>query len=166
MLTFKKLWDNHPTISGNEYPCSTNGVIHFSDQCAIRLGVALAKCGVNTAYIAGARHCWHHKKIQGHILAAQELALGLSNQPLGGMEQRQNVDPKNFKNIIKDKRGIIFFKNFWVRSDGNRTGDHIDLWNGTRLTDWKSWLRIQLGLSWDGTFSDFGRSAEVWFWEV
>ena len=166
MLTYKNLWDNHPTISGNESPCSTNDVVHFSDQCAIRFGVALAKCGVNTAYIVGARHCWHHKKAQGHILAAQELAIGLSNQPLGGMEKRQVIDPKNFKNLIADKRGIIFFKDFWVRPNGHRSGDHIDLWNGSRLTDWKSWLRIQLGLSWDSTFSDFSRSAEVWFWEI
>ena len=86
----------HPTISGNDYPCSTNGIANFPDQCAIKLGVALAKCGVNTAYIAGARHCWHHKKAHGHILAAQELATGLSNHPLGGMSKRQDVDPETF----------------------------------------------------------------------
>jgi hypothetical protein len=25
MVTFQKLWDNHPTITGDKNPCSTNG---------------------------------------------------------------------------------------------------------------------------------------------
>lgn len=63
----------------------------------------------------------------------------------------------------------IFFKVFWRRGNetfGNRSGDHIDLLNGRRLTDWLSYPRIQLGFSIEGTFSDYHESREIWFWKV
>jgi hypothetical protein len=67
------------------------------------------------------------------------------------------------------QQGIIFFKDFWRRGNetiGNRSGDHIDLWNGRRLTDWLSYPRIQLGFSIEGSFSDYHESKEIWFWKV
>ena len=75
MLTFQKLWENHPSVSEeDDNPCTTNGKINFSNQCAIRLGVGLAKCGVKTYQIPGATHCWHkHDKSQGHIIRAEKL---------------------------------------------------------------------------------------------
>ncbi|HVK54554.1 MAG TPA: T6SS effector amidase Tae4 family protein [Burkholderiales bacterium] len=64
--------------------------------------------------------------------------------------------------------GIIFFQNYW--GPGNQ-GDHIDLWNGARLTALDSWLRIHVrvgsfGLHSLGFGSDLEKSASTWFWAV
>ncbi len=169
MLTFKKLWDSHPTITGEDNPCATDRRVNFSDQCAIRVGVALSACGFNTANIPGARHCWYHKKSAGHVLAAEELANGLIKYPIAGLGKVQKIDPSKFKNKLAAHKGVIFFKDYWSRngeSYRNRSGDHIDLWNGIRLTDWFTWVRIQAGFSWEGRFSDYSKSKEIWFWKV
>lgn len=47
------------------------------------------------------------------------------------------------------RRGIVAFMNFW--GAGN-TGDHIDLWNGSRIAH--------------GDTSYFARSQEIWFWQL
>lgn len=66
------VWNNHPFPDS---PCSTK---HFVNQCAIRMGVALEKSGVDTTSfdrLYPNRRCYknltHSPK---HILAAQELA--------------------------------------------------------------------------------------------
>lgn len=169
MVTFNKLWDNHPTITGIDNPCTTNGKSNFSDQCAIKVGVALSACGVNTSILPGARHCWYHNKSFGHVLAAEELAKGIKKNPVIGLGKLQEIDPKDFKTLLRGKRGIIFFKDYWARGGEtirNKSGDHIDLWNGSRLTDWHTWARIQLNISWEGRWSDYKKSKEIWFWRV
>jgi len=169
MIRFKELWENHPTIAGVDNPCTTKGKVNFSDQCAIKVGVALSSCGVNTSHIPGARHCWYHEKSQGHILAAEDLAKGIKQRPITGIGKIQKIEPKDFKSILNGKKGIIFFKDYWARNGEtkrNKSGDHIDLWNGSRLTDWKTWARIQFHLSWEGSWSDYRQSKEVWFWAV
>ena len=58
---------------------------------------------------------------------------------------------------------MLTFNTLWKPTPeifGNRSGDHIDLWNGRRLTDWLSYPRIQLGFSIEGTFSDYHESRE------
>ena len=132
MLSFEHLWNNHPTVAGNDNPCSTNGKVNFSNQCAIRVGVALTKSGVNTKHIPGVTHCWHHPASEGHVIRAEELAKGLTKVNLAGL----------------------------------KPVDKLDLWNGSRLTDWTTWLRIQLHLSLDGVWSDYRESNAVWFREV
>ncbi|MCF6211422.1 MAG: type VI secretion system amidase effector protein Tae4 [Gammaproteobacteria bacterium] len=176
MVTFQKLWENHPTITGDDNPCKTNGKSNYPNQCAIRVGVSLAKSGVNTSRIPGAEHCWHkHDKSLGHIIRAEELAKGLEKYSvfIHGFQKVQKVNAEEFKNTLRGKRGIIFFKDYYQRTNNgkkesfrNRSGDHIDLWNGSRLTDWFTWVRIQAGFSWEGSFSDFGKSREIWFWRV
>jgi len=173
MATFNELWNNHPAIKGNDNPCSTNGRSNFGNQCAIKLGVCLQNSGIDTTKIPGIRHCWQHDKSAGHVLAAEEFAKALKRHSpfLPGVRKIQEINPKEFKGTLRRKRGIIFFKDYWRRtvngkkeSVRNRSGDHIDLWNGSRLTDWHTWARIQLHLSWEGTWSDYGKSKEIWFW--
>ena len=180
MLTFQKLWENHPTITGNDNPCKTNGKPNFPNQCAIRLGVSLAKCGVKTYHIPGAIHCWHkHDKSLGHIIRAEELANGLNRYIIPGLQKVVKVSPDDFAKELSGKRGIIFFKDYWQRTNNgkkesfrNRSGDHIDLWNGHRITDWRSWGRIHARIGSFGlhTFvpgwSDLEDSKSVWFWRV
>jgi hypothetical protein len=47
------------------------------------------------------------------------------------------------------RTGIVFFRNFW--GPGSQ-GDHIDLWNGNRMTH--------------GEVTYFRRAQSVWFWPV
>jgi len=180
MITFNKLWENHPTITGNDNPCSTNGKSNFPNQCAIRLGVTLARCGVVTSRIPGAIHCWHgHDKSQGHIIRAEELANGLNKYQIPGLQKVIKVSPDDFSNELSGKKGIIFFKDYWQRTINgkkenhrNRSGDHIDLWNGHRITSLSSWARIHLRIGNFGLhsisdhWSDFEDSKSIWFWRV
>jgi hypothetical protein len=180
MVTFKSLWENHPTISGDSDPCTTNGKKNFTNQCAIRVGVALTKCGIKTSSIPGAVHCWHgHDKSEGHVIRAEELANGLSKIKLSGLKPALKVSPKSFSKELSGKKGIIFFKDYWQRTNSgnqesfrNRSGDHIDIWNGSRITDITSWARINLRFGSFGLhtitdrFSDFEESKEIWFWEI
>jgi hypothetical protein len=167
MITFQKLWDSYPTIQGDKAPCKTQGKKNFDDQCAIRLGAALADNGVKTTnLVPKSRHCWHHDVNEGHVLAAEELALGLARYPIGGIQRKIEISPDTFQKDISGKKGIVFFKDFWTRNGENfrnRSGDHIDLWNGSRLTDWRTWFLISSTFNTGGTYS---KSKEVWFWRV
>ena len=174
MVTFQKLWENHPTITDNDNPCKTNGKSNYPNQCAIRVGASLAKRGVNISRIPEALHCWHkHDKSLGHIIRAEELANGLNRHIIPRLQKAVKGSPDDFAKKLSGKRGIIFFKDDDQRTNNgkkesvrNRSGDHIDLWNGSRLTNWFTWVKIQAEFSWEGSFSDFGKSKEVSFWRV
>ncbi len=178
MLTFQMLWESHPTIAGDANPCSTKGKPNFPDQCAIRMGVALTACGVQTTKLPGVRHCWQHNKSQGHVLSAEELAVGLSSQTIAGLSKKNEISTEEFSAELKGKTGIIFFKDYWQRTVNgkketfrNRSGDHIDLWNGHQITSPHSWARIHLriggfGLHSFGFYSDLEDSKSIWFWQV
>ncbi|WP_281558908.1 type VI secretion system amidase effector protein Tae4 [Thalassomonas sp. RHCl1] len=180
MFSFEKLWESHPTNTNEDNPCTTNGEKNFTNQCAIRVGVALAKCGVKTSSIPGATHCWHgHDKSQGHVIRAEELANGLNKFPVAGIQKVIKVNPDEFADELHGKKGIIFFKDYWQRTTNgkkesfrNRSGDHIDLWNGRRITDWRSWARIHARMgSWGlhsfvPGWSDLEDSKSIWFWRI
>lgn len=170
MATFSTLWVNHPTIKGTGNPCvDAKGNPNFSDQCAIRLAVSLVASGVPLAsFQKTAKLCWHHPQAAGHVIRAEELANDLATAVVPGMSGVLKLTGKSFKAAISDKTGIVFFKDYWARAgeSKSRSGDHIDLWNGSRLTDWTTWFRIQAGISWDGVWSDFSKSSKVWFWQV
>ena len=166
MITFKQLWDNHPTVKEEDNPCDSS----LNNQCAIKLGTALHRCGVN---ITGVPQCWFGHKGQGHYLLAEELAKGLSRTNIPGIHLAKKYPGASFRANILGQTGIIFFKDYWRRtyngvteSFRNRSGDHIDLWNGSRLTAWTSWFRISWGITIEGRWSDFYDSRSVWFWKV
>ncbi len=147
MVAFKKLWERHPANLGVINPCTTNGNINFENQCAIRMGVCLAKSEILTSSFRGAKCYPGHKHNQSHILRAEELANWMKKQPkyFGNAEIKKNATSSDYSN----KTGIIFLKNFW--GAGNQ-GDHIDLWNGSKMTR--------------GAPEYFSSAQEVWFWEI
>ncbi len=182
VLNFHTLWNNHPTITEDEYPCSTGTTSNFTNHCAIRMGTCLAKCGVDTTQIPGVRHCWFpgHEN-NGHTLAAEELANGLTKYPIAGVQKIRKINPENFSTSLHGKTGIIFFKDYWerilpnaggVESRSNKSGDHIDLWNKSGLTSLNKWIRIFQTIS--GGVYDYYEKKElkykgakiIWFWEV
>lgn len=146
-FAFSKLWASHPALKGIINPCTTDGNINFSNQCAIRMGVCLKDAGVDISSFSGARCYPGHGHGRAHILRAEELAAWLETQKkhFGVPRKQKNVKSADFKN----KKGIVLLKNFW--GPGNQ-GDHIDLWNGVMMTR--------------GAPAYFARSKEVWFWEL
>jgi hypothetical protein len=117
-LTATDVWNNHPYPDS---PCDTN---LFRNQCAIRMGVALAACGVNLRSFQGAK-CWVNHSPR-HILRAQELANWMLTQrtTFGTVKKhRRGVTFADFAG----KRGIVFIQNGWGPTD------HIDIWDGSRM---------------------------------
>ena len=147
IVSFKSLWTWHPANLGVINPCTTDGSINFENQCAIRMGVCLSKAGVPLSSFSGAKCYPGHKHNQSHILRAEELASWMKKNPgfFGSAEIKRNVKSTDYAG----KKGIIFLMNFW--GAGNQ-GDHIDLWNGSKMTR--------------GAPEYFSGAQEVWFWEA
>jgi len=137
-ISFQTLWDSHPYPDA---PCSTE---YFENQCAIRMGVALAGAGVDIATFRGAKCYPGLKHDPRHILRAQELAdwLALQGAPFGEHETHTNVTHRDFAS----RNGVVFIQNGWGATD------HIDVWNGSALKGGE--------LEWF-TFGD-----ALWFWEI
>ncbi|MFS1525069.1 type VI secretion system amidase effector protein Tae4 [Microbulbifer sp. 2304DJ12-6] len=155
---FDKLWSNHPTISASIFsddaPCTVDGKRTYTNQCAIRMGVSLQKSGVKLDTFKGAR-CWYGHK-PGHILRAEELANWLKG-PFSPFRQSLGFEASKGFVKINGKKGIVFFKDYY--GPGNR-GDHIDLWNGRRLTKFTTWFEFSIR---NGRHYE---KATVWFWPV
>lgn len=147
MISFNLLWSFHPANLGIINPCTTDGTINFNNQCAIRMGVCLSDAGVPTSSFSGAKCYPGHNHNQIHILRAQELADWMVSQStyFGEAEVKKDVGSSDYSG----RKGIVFLKNFW--GPGSQ-GDHIDLWNGTKMSQ--------------GAPEYFGRAQEAWFWEV
>lgn len=110
---------------------------------------------------------------------AEELAEWLSKQPFCGLPQKpENVTGAEWEMKINGRTGIVYFANYWRRTEegaNSRSGDHIDLWNGSRLTATRSSFfstlgrRIGINDFFPGTdygYSDLRRATEILFWEV
>ncbi len=147
LLKFSDLWSKHPANQSPRIiePCKTDGKGNFANQCAIRMGVCLADCGADLSSFPGV-WCWHGHG-RKHILRAQELGdyLKTRSDIVGKVE----IDKEPVVGTYSGRRGIALFVNFWGT---NNQGDHIDVWNGTKMAK--------------GAASYFASSEEVWFWEL
>lgn len=155
IFQFQTLWRNHPTIKGDTPILDKTS---YPNQCAINLSAALVRSGVSMDDFRGAKS-WQKEKPK-YAIRAQELADWLSLKSRFPGRSRIKINPKSFNSEIARQSGIIFFQNYW---GPGRQGDHIDLWNGSRLTEPSSWARIHLHLSWEGRFSNFYDAESVWF---
>lgn len=144
---FDKLWKWHPSNLGIAHPCTTDGEPNFEDQCAIRMGECINNAGISTDSFKGAKCYPGHGHSQSHILRAEELAKWMVDNAniFGKVEIEKNMSSSSYE----DRQGIIFLLNFW--GQGNQ-GDHIDLWNGKKMTQ--------------GRPDYFTAAQEVWFWEL
>ena len=150
MAAVAQLWRNHSSnwTPPDHRPCKKkNGTFAYENQCAIRMGLALQGAGINTSSVPGAR-CWYGHG-RSHILRVRDLNPWIeSKSSVIGCQKKvvhTDVTHKDFTN----KKGIVYFENFWGT---NNQGDHIDLWNGTKVAK--------------GDLDFFERSEEVWFWEM
>lgn len=163
MPTFQQLWDNHPTVK-DEDPLLDKR--QYQNQCAVNLYAALQRSGMNFRTFNG-QLSWQKDKPK-YAIRAQELANWLARPGILPSKKVEKYGGKEVFENIKGKRGIIFFQNYW--GPGNQ-GAHIDLWNGTRLTDWFTWVRIHARIGSFGVhsvtpLSDLEKSESVWFWAL
>jgi hypothetical protein len=177
-VAFAKLWESYP--GGHPYvdPKTGKPPPGYSNQCAIKVSIAIHGVGIQMKSFRGAA-----VKVNGLPCAslAAELAGWLKLQPFCGLPKSpEAVTGPDWQDNIRGKTGIIYFANYWARDAGEKssdkpTGDHIDLWNGSRLTatgmSFFSTLGRRLGLNSLGAgtswgYSDLGKSTEILFWEI
>ncbi|MEG6503057.1 MULTISPECIES: type VI secretion system amidase effector protein Tae4 [unclassified Desulfovibrio] len=168
IISFSELWGNFPT----GYPCDENT---YEDQCAIRVAVALQRCGASFKTYRGAT-CGLHKD-EKHALRAEELANWLNKRYLANWPAPTDITGTDWQKKADGKTGVIFFKDYWLRK-GERypSGDHIDLWNGSRfpITSAPSAamniLRFGLGVGsidlFDIQYSDLAGASKILIWEL
>lgn len=163
MISFSQLWNDYPT---DNYPCrdASGSYGRYSNQCAIRMGIALSKQGVipPDSEVPKCDFKSRDKNHKAHTTGAEFLALWLSNQARLVGTRRLFRDVSKAEEEIKSKTGIIFCMNFYQRdaSDRGLNGDHIDLWDGNLLkTPPISPMRT-------GAASYINRSQQVWFWHL
>ncbi|WP_326533894.1 type VI secretion system amidase effector protein Tae4 [Pseudorhodoferax sp.] len=168
-MTFAQLWNNHPNVTGE--PALLDKKV-YENQCAINLSASLIRAGIDLKSYSGTKS-WEKGK-PTYPIRAQELANWLASgasrlptktEKFTAKEAFGRIDGKKG---MTERTGIVFFQNYW---GAGAQGDHIDLWNGSRLTDWRTWARINIrvgeyGLHNFGAGSDFQKSQSVWFWAV
>jgi hypothetical protein len=167
MVSVRELWSNHPTNTGEQYPCESHGAPNFANQCAIRMGVCLKRSGVQPGQIRGALTCNQaagtgHGADAMHFVRAHEVANALNGANIPGLSQKILLkNPADFANELSGRKGLIYFSGYWWRTEDTKrpTGDHIDVWNGWRTT-------AKILLPWFNWLGGYDGSGEIWFWEV
>lgn len=173
-VKFDTLWgaypDGHPSQAKD-----ANGELLYTNQCAIKVSVALHAAGVEMKSFTGAATLINGKRA---ALRAEELAAWLNKMPFCGLPPKgESVTGADWKAKVKDRTGIISFADYWARSgesDASGSGDHIDLWNKKTLTpSLQSTLRFRLGIgripnlfgsgNW---YSNLDKSKNILFWEI
>lgn len=180
MLVFADLWRGHPINESVQTPCIaphdlTNmageevkaGYPVFHNQCAIRMGVALRRAGVQPAQLGRTATCSVHPASDMHIINASALAHAIAGAKIDGLGPREIIsgaEASEFYPKIYGRTGILFIQDYWHRSSDaeKATGDHIDVWNGYRSS--AKWLLEWF--SWAGYYSNYAGASELWFWEV
>lgn len=170
-LKFRDLWNAYPSAKPYVDPKTGDVPKGYENQCAIKVSVALRGGGVDMSSFRGAHVLLERKKA---AIRAQELAEWLKAQRMAGLPSApQSIVGADWQDKIKGKTGIVYFADYWLRA-GEKTpsGDHIDLWNGSRLTAsglegaLVTMARFGLGINAGPGFSDLGKSRTILFWEI
>ena len=152
---FSMVCSEHPTIKGDA-PLLDHKV--YQNQCAVNLYAALQRSKVDVSTFKGAMS-WQ-KDAPKYAIRAQEVSDWLDTGACGF--GRSTVLPAdNPFESISGRTGVVFFQNYY---GPGLSGDHIDLFNSTRMTALSSWPRIHLGIHWQGLWSDYRNSRMIRFW--
>ena len=172
-IVFATLWENFEIIKGTHLDPALKRD-PFSNYCAINLSNALLKSGVDLDTYNGVK-CWGCLAIENnseHAIRAAELANWLKNSSVQGIGSPVSLNGENFKDYISGKKGIVYFEDYWQREgQSERTGDHIDLWDGNEMAS-SSWFGTQFRLMFpdiaESLFntSSLYKSRIVLFWEI
>ncbi|SEF26076.1 Type VI secretion system (T6SS), amidase effector protein 4 [Variovorax sp. NFACC28] len=156
--SFATLWANHPTIKGDDALLDKDV---YKDQCAINVGATFIRSSLSLESFPGV-YSWQKDRPK-YPIRAQELASWLDSGKSGFMSRTEKYSGKEGFEKIAKRTGIVFVQNYW---GAGRQGDHIDLWNGSRMTERMSYFRIQWHLSLEGVFTDMRLAQAIWFWQV
>lgn len=168
MVDFVRLYKNYPDKDKIKRQCTNkqkDSNKPFNNYCAILLSECLIRSGVKLNGYKG-KKCWSHAGDK-HALLAEELAERLDKAPIASISRKVKVTPGSFQDKLKEKTGIVFFKDYWQRGSEpfeRRSGDHIDLWNKDEITSSSMWYRGWI--EWLGFVSDLNKSKQIWFWEI
>lgn len=168
-LSFDALWKEHPLnwpVPEAQPYRDKNQKPVYQDQCAIKMSIALQRGGLPLTTFKGAsERCG--KDLPRCALRAEDLAIWLI-KALGKPEIIKGGD--NAADAVMGRKGIVFFKDFWTRGEPphqeryeDRSGDHLDLWNGSRLPNKAVYGTLVATLEYGHYFT---QAREVWFWEL
>src|SRR5471032_504039 len=166
---FADLWQSYPGKLPYLDPKTGKPPLGYENQCAIKVSWAIHGVGVQMKSFKDAAVSVEGKKL---AVRAEELATWLKRIPLCGLPAVPlNITGKDWRTKIDGKTGIVFFKDYW-RRDGQKhpTGDHIDLWNKSKLTSTGllgslvTFARFTIGMqSFWGLYYNLGDSSEILF---
>lgn len=138
------------------------------NQCAVRMSIALERCGFSLNAFDPARRVHRGrsrcKQSIQHVLGANELARYLTG--LWGVPQRfRGRNKDSAQESLAGCRGVIYFDNCFRRAgQASKRGDHIDLWNGSQY--YNQIIRVGAGGDAGARARLFGRAEEVWFYPL
>jgi Type VI secretion system (T6SS), amidase effector protein 4 len=164
MPTFATLWSKHPHVTG-EGALLDSSV--YQNQCAINLSASLIRSGVDMRTFPG-QWSWQKDKPK-YAIRAQEIANWLLtpathlHTKVEMLSASEVFSDAAGKRGIRARTGIVFFQHYW---GPGANGDHIDLWNGFRLTDMFSYVRIYARLGSLGFSTDYRLAKSVWFFPI
>lgn len=179
-IPFVQLWNNY--VTGNPYNDPT-----YDNQCAIRLSATLHRVGIEMkSFSQRIVKPGPGKKSIGRILLngkatatrADEMASWLQLQPFCGLPSKpEDITGVDWEKKVRGRTGIIFFGRYWQRDgegEGQGSGGHIDLWNGSRLTNngvrgaLTTFSRFTLGINdpWFSAYADLRNAKTILFFEV
>lgn len=170
-LRFNDLWNGYPNAQPYVDPKTGDAPKGYENQCAIKVSVALHAAKVSLSDFRGAHVLIGNKKA---AVRARELADWLREQRSSGLfPAPRTITGEDWQNKINGRTGIAYFADYWLRA-GEKTpsGDHIDLWNGSRLTAsglsgvMTAIARFGLGINAGPGFSDLGKAKTILFWEI
>ncbi|SDQ21757.1 Type VI secretion system (T6SS), amidase effector protein 4 [Paraburkholderia fungorum] len=178
-LTFHELWDNY--VTGDPYDDPSG---QYSNQCAIRMSATFHRVGIEMKSFSQKLIApMPGKPTLGRIILdgkptatrAFELAEWLKLGPIAGLAEPQDIAGPGWRDKVTGRTGMIFFFGYW-QQDGDSindlSGGHIDLWNGSRLTNngilgvAENFLRFRLNRPTGPGFSDLSKSKQILFWEM
>jgi Type VI secretion system (T6SS), amidase effector protein 4 len=181
-ITFQQLWDNY--VTGDPYDDPTGA---YKNQCAIRMSATLHRVGIDMKSFsqklikpAPGKASIGRILLDGKATAtrADEPAEWLKLKPFCGLPMRPEIiTGADWESKIKGRTGIISFGGYWTRdgeSAESASGGHIDLWNGSRLTNngllgsVETFARFRLGINrpWLHPYSDLRDSKTILFFEI
>jgi hypothetical protein len=114
-------------------------------------------------------------------MRVKEMIKWLDTRPFPEIAKSINVAGEDWRDKIHNKTGIIAFCNYWARNEAQKkgapTGDHIDLWNGSRTTHnsigaFGAYVGRGVGIHgahipFTGLdYSDIDKADPILFWEI
>jgi hypothetical protein len=145
-------------------PCKAG----IRNQCAVRMSVALVRCGFSLDAFQPRRRVHRGRRAcrlaPHHVLGAHELARYLEDI-WGAAERFTGAAAAGAKDRLLGRTGVIYFNNCFRRSAGGpQTGDHIDLWTGRQY--YNQIIHVGAGGDAGARAPLFDRADAVWFFPL